>query len=89
MRRPNIAAMHHELPSPLSPALAAQDPPGTTAHPGPVSTTQAAASVAVAPTLPSDVPRSSWRAAFARLQGALQRAEQRITENFRVPPHGG
>lgn len=81
--------MHHELPSPPSPALAAQDLPGTTAHPGSVSTTQAAASAAVAPTLPSHAPRSSWRAVLTRLQGALQRAEQRITESFRVPPHGG
>lgn len=89
MRRPNIAAMHHELSPPPSPALATQDPPGTTAHPGPVSTTQAAASAPLAPTLPSHVPRSSWRTVLIRLQGALQRAEQRITESFRVPPHGG
>lgn len=26
---------------------------------------------------------------LARLQAALARAQQRITENFRVPPHGG
>lgn len=26
---------------------------------------------------------------LARLHAALARAERRITENFRVPPHGG
>ena len=35
---------------------------------------------------PAQVPRPAWP---QRLQSALQRAEQRILENFRVPPGGG
>ncbi|MDR2327290.1 MAG: hypothetical protein LBE51_18060 [Acidovorax sp.] len=37
--------------------------------------------------------RHGWSAFFcawlARVHAALLRAEQRISENFRVPPHGG
>lgn len=36
------------------------------------------------PTLPGRL--RTW---LARLQAALARAERHITENFRVPPHGG
>lgn len=35
---------------------------------------------------PAQVPRPAWP---QRLQSALQRAEQRILQNFRVPPGGG
>ncbi|WP_156781564.1 hypothetical protein [Comamonas aquatica] len=35
---------------------------------------------------PAQAPRPAWP---QRLQSALQRAEHRILENFRVPPGGG
>jgi len=35
---------------------------------------------------PAQAPRPAWP---QRLQSALERAEQRILENFRVPPGGG
>lgn len=37
---------------------------------------------------PRRVQRLGWRW-LRRLGVALARAEQRITDNFRVPPHGG
>ncbi|KRB35951.1 MULTISPECIES: hypothetical protein [unclassified Acidovorax] len=37
---------------------------------------------------PRRVQRLGWRW-LRRLGAALARAEQRITDNFRVPPHGG
>ena len=35
---------------------------------------------------PADPPIRHW---LKRAAAALVRAEERITENFRVPPHGG
>lgn len=36
-----------------------------------------------------DTPCSRLHTWLARVQAALECAERRITENFRVPPHGG
>ncbi|MDH0383286.1 hypothetical protein [Comamonas aquatica] len=60
------------------PALPRAVPPATATAP----------TVSAAPTAPTEVqpPRPPW---LRRLQLALQRAEQRILENFRVPPGGG
>ncbi|WP_155895429.1 hypothetical protein [Comamonas aquatica] len=48
--------------------------------------------MSTAPTAPTEAqspdapPRPAWQQS---LQSALQRVEQRILENFRVPPGGG
>lgn len=55
--------------------------------PAPVPTVSAAPTRAQSPDAPqAQVPRPAWP---QRLQSALERAEQRILGNFRVPPGGG
>lgn len=55
--------------------------------PAPVPTVSAAPTRAQSPDAPpAQVPRPAWP---QRLQSALERAEQRILENFRVPSGGG
>ena len=62
-------------------------PPMVPPAPAPVPTVSAAPTSAQSPDAPpAQVPRPAWP---QRLQSALQRVEQHILENFRVPPGGG
>lgn len=66
-------------PAPMVPPASAPAPTVSTAPTAPTRAQSPDAS-------PAQVPRPAWP---QRLQSALQRAEQRILENFRVPPGGG
>lgn len=62
-------------------------PPTVPPAPAPAPTVSAAPTRAQSPDAPpAQAPPPPWP---QRLQSALQRAEQRILENFRVPPGGG
>ena len=57
-----------------------------TVPPAPAPTVSTAPTAPTGAQSPDAPPRPAWP---QRLQSALQRAEHRILENFRVPPGGG
>lgn len=63
-----------------------QNPPATSA---PTTLGAAPNGVATEPDLDVDPALSLWRRCWHWLADLLARAEQRVTENFRVPPGGG
>lgn len=76
---PSMPVPTSPVPAPGNPAQALPSPPGDVAAPQ-----HSVLQRSVFQRL-----RSALRRALHAAAGALQRAERRITEGFRVPPHGG